>query len=224
MRKVTGNRLQVTVIIATFILLFLLPTACCLPPVRAADSTPSADVKSKLEELKKEIASKANALKQEVNKKLTNKAYVGIIKTKSTNSITLASSVGPKIVSINQDSEFTRKLKGKVKITLEGLKEEDTIAALGDIDEIGVLTAKRIVLLPTINSKKHISPSEVKTHLWGQIVTLSDKLITLKLKDSKTISVSLPKGEEVKLNNFLIILGIVNENRVFEADFVYIIH
>ena len=58
-------------------LLILLLVTCYLllpHPVAAVDSTPSAEIKAKLEELKKEIASKAAKLKQEVNRKLQNKA------------------------------------------------------------------------------------------------------------------------------------------------------
>lgn len=187
-----------------------------ISPVYAQEATTSSSVRSKLEELKKEIASKAAKLKLEVDRKLRDKAYIGSIKQKSETSITLASSRGPKIVSVNQDTEFVSNIKSKTKLTLNLLKEEDYIATLGDVDETGVLLAKRIVLLPTTNSK-------LKTQLWGQVMTLSEKLITLKLKDLKTISVSLPKEERVALNDYVITSGIVNENGVFEATFVYVI-
>lgn len=194
----------------SIIIITIITIITFIPSVYATDSTPSANVRTKLEELKKEIASKAAVLKQEVNKKLTNKAYMGNIKTKSTNSITLASSTGPKMVSINQDTEFTSKFKGKTKI----IKEEDFIGALGDVDETGVLIAKRIILLPDALKQK--------THLWGQVVGISEKLITLKRKDSKTQSVSLPKDKKVKLNNFIITTGQINEKGVFEANFAHV--
>lgn len=185
-------------------------------PVYAADSTPSADIKAKLEELKKEIASKAAKLKDEVSQKLQNKAYVGLIKVKSQTGVTLATPKGPKIVSINQDTEFVSKLKAKKSFSPKTLTLEDFVAALGDIDEAGVLTAKKIVLLPP--------PVPPKTALWGQIisVSVSEKLATLKNKDLKNIALSLPPSN-LRPNDFVILTGNFNKNQIFEAEFVYVI-
>ena len=140
-------------------------------PVYAVDSSPSADIKSKLEELKREIASKAAVLKQEVNKQLTNKAYIGKIKTKSSSAITLASKNGPRIVNINQDTEFESQLKAK-KYSQKLISEEDFIVSLGDVDENQVLTAKKFILLNPMSQT--LIP---KTYLWGQIVSVSEKLV-----------------------------------------------
>ncbi|MDP3733036.1 MAG: hypothetical protein Q8Q91_00700, partial [Candidatus Daviesbacteria bacterium] len=89
----------------------ILHTTYYILPVRAADSTPSADIKSKLEELKKEIASKAAKLKNEISRKLINKAYIGTVENKQSFSanktateITLVTKTGAKIVTINQDT------------------------------------------------------------------------------------------------------------------------
>ncbi len=196
------------------IIIIILNLIFALPAI-AADSTPSADIKSKLEELKKEIASKAAVLKQEVDKKLTNKAYIGKIKTKSATAITLASKNSPRIVNINQDTEFVSQVKGK-KYSQKLMSQEDYIAALGDIDENQVLTAKKIILLPTTNY-------QLPTHLWGQIAAISDKLVTLKDRNLKNISVSLPNQKAIKQNDFVILTGVKNKNEIFEAEFVYVI-
>ncbi|MBI4035947.1 hypothetical protein HY383_03275 [Candidatus Daviesbacteria bacterium] len=182
----------------------------------ALDSTPSADIRAKLEELKKEIASKAAKLKQEVNRKLRDKAYTGTVKSASETTLTLAASSGPKVININQDTLFENETKSKKKFTSwESISQEDYLAALGDIDETGVLTAKKIILLPpTIESK---------TFLWGKIVSISDELVTLKSKDSKNIAASLPDLSEVKLNDFVILTGAFNKNELFETEFVYVI-
>lgn len=177
-----------------------------LPPVYAADSTPSADIKIKLKELQKEIASKAAKLKVEVGRKLKNRAYVGKLKTNSSKSLTLATKTGPKIVSINQDTILPKKK----------MVEEDYLASLGDVDETGVLTAKKIIQLPTPNS-------ELKTYLWGQIISISDKLATLKTKQSKSVAISLPNGSKVKLNDFVILTGTSSKNDIFKTGFVYVI-
>lgn len=188
-----------------------------IPAVLATDSTPSADIKAKLEELKKEIASKAAKLKQEVNQKLQNKAYVGKVKTHSSSSLTLATRTGPKIVNLNQDTIYDSRIKIKQKFSAKTLAEEDDVAALGDIDDNGVLTAKKIILL---NPNPYtLNP---KSYLWGQIVSISDKLATLKDHNLKNIALSLPQSS-VKLNDFVILTGNFNKNDIFETGFVYII-
>ncbi|MBI2196939.1 hypothetical protein HYU45_05015 [Candidatus Daviesbacteria bacterium] len=205
-------------IIALFFVffVFLYPIPYTLYPTYAADSTPSADIKAKLEELKKEIASKAAKLKQEVNHKLKDKAYTGMVKASSETSLTLAAASGPKIISINQDTVFESKIKGKTKFSLKAIAEDDYIAALGDIDETGVLTAKKIILLPTPNL-------EPKTYFWGQVISISDELITLKDKNFQNVAVSLPTSATVKLKDFVILTGSKNKNEIFEAGFVYVI-
>lgn len=210
-----------------FALVFLLPiTNYQLPIVYAVDATPSADLKSKLSQLQKEIASKAGQLKQEVKKNLQNKAYVGLVKSSSATSLTLATDNGAKIVSLNQDSEFSSKNKKIAKYSLKTLKEDDFVTALGDVDENGVLTAKKIMLWPT-------PTQEAKTHLWGQVISIADELVTLITKDGKNVTISattadLEKdGQAVSLsglikNNFVIVTGVMSKNEIFSADFIYI--
>ena len=177
--------------------------------VLAADSTPSA-----LELFNREVASKAAKLKQLVDIKLKDKAYIGKVKTKSPSSITLATENGPKIVNINQDTEFDSNFKGK-KYSQKLIIEEDYLAALGDIDETDVQTARKIVLLP--------QPKTDKTYLWGQVVAASDKLITIKDRDHKSIAISLPNQSRVKISDHVILTGILGKNDIFEAEFVYVI-
>ena len=207
-------RMQVTSNIRQrFLVVILLGMTVMITPVFAAESTPSADVKSKLEELKKDIASRAAKLKLEVNRRLQNKSYVGNVKAKSQTSLTLATRTGPKIITLNQDTIFESNVKTK-KFSGKTLAEEDYLAALGDVDEIGILTARKIILLP--------KPKEIeKTYLWGKIISISDDLVTLKNRDLKNIAVSLTTT--VKLNDFVILTGTKNENDIFEAEFVYVI-
>lgn len=210
--KFKNFRFLFVILIFTFYIL-ILPTSSS---AQTSSSTPSADIKMKLEELKKEIASKAAQLKQEVNKKLKDKAYVGKVKTKSAQSLTLAASSGPKIVSINQDTIFESKIKSRAKFSQKNILDEDFIAALGDIDETGVLIAKKVILLPTIDY-------QLSTHLWGQVIAISDKLITIKNRDNKNVAVSLSSNQAVRLNEFVILTGVKTKNEIFDAEFVYII-
>lgn len=192
--------------IIVFIFTFYIVHCTFAQPVIAADATPSSDVKTKLEELKREIASKAAKLKQEVNRKLTNKAYVGKLKSKSLSSLTLSTRSGPKIVSLNQDTLLPKK----------SIAEEDYIASLGDVDETGVLIAKKVIALPQPTDKP-------KAYLWGQVVSISDRLITLKDKDLKNVAVSQPSSSNVKLNDVVILTGSIGKNDIFKTVFVYVI-
>ena len=200
---------------------YILHSTFYIPAALATNSTPSADIKIKLEELKREIASKAATLKTAIDKKLTNKAYIGKIKTKSNTAITIASKNGPRIVNINQDTEILSQVKGK-KYSQKLISEEDYIAALGDIDENQVLTAKKLILLPP-PSGTHSNQLPVKTYLWGQIVSVSDNLVILKDRNLKTTSVSLPNQKAVKLSDFVILTGSLGKNNIFQAEFVYVI-
>lgn len=215
------NRLQVLGYSICVLFLLLFPVTCTLSTISAAESTPSADIKAKLEELKKEIASKAAKLKQEVNRKLQNRAYIGKVKTKTPQTLTLATDKGPKIVNINQDTIFESKVKGSLrearkKFSQKLLAEEDFLAALGDVDETAVLTAKKLILLPRVNV-------EPKTSIWGQIVAISDKLITIKGKDLKNIAATLSNLSAIKVNDFVLLTGKLGKNEIFNGEFVYVI-
>ena len=80
-----------------------------------ASSNLSPELKVKLDELKKEIASKAAKLKLEINLRLQNKAYVGVLKSKTDSSLTLASKTGAKIITVNQDTVYESRVKSKIK-------------------------------------------------------------------------------------------------------------
>ena len=183
--------------------------------IYAVDSTPSADVKLQLEQLKIEIASKAAKFKEEVNRKLKDKAYIGKVIHPTSTTITIASKTGPKIINITQDTEYISRVKGK-KFSLKLLAEDDYIAGLGDVDETGVLTARAIVLLDpktyTLNPK---------IFLWGQVMAI-DKLLTLKDRENKYVSVS---GVNLKITDEgdIVILTGFMKAEVFEAKTTFVI-
>lgn len=198
-------------------------------PALAVDSTPSASIKAKLEELKRQIASKAAALKKEVDKKLSNKAYIGSVKTRSDKTITLASSTGPKLVTVNQDTVYETQSK-KTKYSFKALEEEDYIATLGDIDETGILIAKKIILLPT-------PAAPTKTFIWGQVVSTAEgeSSFLLRSKDLKNTTVAtssettLKRAEQeisfadIKEGDFVIATGIVGGSKILKSDFLYVL-
>ena len=200
------------------IIIFITIITVILPPAKALDSTPSADIKAKLEDLKKEIASKAAQLKQLVDQKLKDKTYIGTLKTKSASALTLATRNGPRIVNSNQDTVFESQVKGGGKFSQKTLTEEDYLAALGDVDETQVLTAKKIILMP----QPKTGSSADKTYLWGQILSISDKLVTLKDRNLKNIAVSAV-SDKISVGEFVILTGTFGKNDIFEAQFTYVI-
>lgn len=181
------------------------------PPVFATESSSSAnmsaELKVKLDEMKKEIASKAAKLKQEVNLKLQNKAFIGTLKSKTDTSLVLDSDTGTKNVTINQDTAY--------KSPLKKLVAGDYIACLGDVDDNGVLTAKKIIL--------QSPPKASSTFLWGQIISIADKLITIQTRDLRKIAVAPASLKDLNIRDFIILTGILNKNNIFQADFIHII-
>lgn len=214
MKRIKNAEFRMKNLVIIFCISFLTLNSALLTHVSAADSSPSADIKTKLDALKKEIASKAAKLKTEVDRKLKDKAYIGKIKSKTDTSLTVSVKSGTKIVTINQDTVFESDVKGK-KFSQKIMKEEDYIGALGDIDETGVLTAKKIILLPE-------PPNLPKSYLWGQISSI-DKLVNIKNKDSKNIQASIPASFSFKLNDFVILVGNKDKNDVFQAEFIYVL-
>lgn len=202
---------------ATLIILLLGMTI--VVPVFAADSTPSAAVKDKLQALQSEITSKAAKLKTEISKKLTNKAYVGVIKSKSATTLTLAGRSGTRLVNINQDTVYVPAASNPTK--KGGITEQDSIATLGDVDENGVLTARQVVYLPQPKSDQ---PQTPKIILWGQIVSISDNLMTIVDKSGKNIAVSIAKIDtNVATDQFVIVTGFLGKNDIINAQFIHIL-
>ena len=160
--------------------ILLLINILLAPLTLAQESTQSAEIDPRLNELKREIASKAAKLKAEINKKLQNKAYVGTVETViDDKNITITSNNGPRVITTTVDTIYRSQLpKSKTKVSLETIKQGDYLVALGDIDENTILTAKKIVILPSIPKK---------TIVWGQVASLDkDSLQVLDKKGNST--------------------------------------
>ncbi|MCL5409703.1 MAG: DUF5666 domain-containing protein [Patescibacteria group bacterium] len=180
--KKNRNSLHLFITIVTLAVIFsqlfafnspfsILQSIFSVPSAFAAEPTPeasqSADLKDKLKQLQAEIASKAATLKLEISKKLQNKAYVGVINVKSDNTLTLATATGTKIVTVNEFTDY----KGKTKLSFANLNSEDYVAALGDVDDNDVLTAKRIVYLT--------QPADQKIITEGKLASSTTKNFTM---------------------------------------------
>lgn len=196
---------------------------CILYPVYAQTASPSSSLKEKLKALDAEIASKAAQLLTTINRRLQNKVYVGFIKSKSNTSLTLATKSGSFIVNIN---DYTTYEVGK-KNSLASLAVDDYVAALGDIDDTDLLTAKKIIRYP--------APTNTDKQIFGGIVTTTTaQAITVRNFDSsmKTIDLNTQTsyrfGDEsadfsaIKVNKVVYVVGLTTENRL-TARLVYIV-
>lgn len=219
MTRAKGKGLSVKLII--FFLFLISPFPLTLSPVYAVDSTPSAIIQSKLNELKKEIASKAAALKQEVNRKLQNKAYAGIIKSASGSAILIIDKNGVKNIKVNQDTVFENQLSKKKALKFADLKEGQLVAGLGEIDELNNLIAKKIILIAPSNWEDAYKP---KTVLWGKVISSDENILTIKDYQGKNNAVSIKDIDiPIKMNDFTIITGYLNKTSIINATFAYVI-
>lgn len=208
------------ILIAIFLISFFINVI----NVSAIEATPSGDIKTKLKALQDEIASKAAKLKTEISSKLQNKSYWGIVKSKTDNTITLATRDGSKIISVNQDTLYSY---SKGKLSLKTINTDDFLVALGDIDDTGVLTAKKIIKTSAVEFPN------LETN-WGIVTNIGENQFTIQTKDGKNIVISIDKetnlkfGEaaadlsDIKLKKAVITVGESNKNGV-KARFVYIL-
>lgn len=217
--------------LACFVVFLLLQTINYnLQPIYAVDSSQSAsgsaDIKSKLKALQEEIASRAANMKTEVAKKLQNKAYIGQIKDKNSTSITLENN---RNVNINEFTEYV--VKSKTYTGGDGFKNialGNSIAALGDIDDKGILTAKRIIKLGA-----PIPP--LKKIIHGIVISISGGKATLKNIQGEQYSIAFDKKtdyqmgksdgklDDIRMNTWLIVVAEpLTGSDILQAKFVYI--
>jgi hypothetical protein len=192
----------------------------------AQESSPSGSLMQKLNALKEDIASKAAEIKNEVNKKVQNKAVIGPILLIETDQMTIQTITGTKTIKYD---EFTEVIGAKNKeIKVETLEEDDTIAALGDVDDKNNLVAQKIVYLekPASNSAKLIR---------GRIQKSSGNTITITDKDGQTQNIStnaqtaffLGNNEasilDAKIEQYLLTRTTPQKDGTLKARFIYFI-
>lgn len=187
--KIRSNRIQISNIRQLlFILIIVFTLGTRLPrEVFAQDSTSSATeasastiIKQKVEDLKKEIASRAANLKQTVNKKLENKMIAGKVISSEEGSLTLEGKNGPRVIKYNEYTNY-HPINAKKGSKLRPPKPEDFsagdfVVALGDLDDKSVLAAKKIV-----DSKE--TQRQESAFVWGQIESVKLPVIVIKQKD-----------------------------------------
>lgn len=225
-----SSKIQISnykLIFLLFSIFYILNTTYYIPAFAADSSqsaTMSADFKSKLKALQEGIASQAAKFKLEISQKLQNKAYIGLIESKGSDSLTLNIDQNKKQVITNEYTEFT----GKGKVSFKSLVKDDYIAALGDIDDKDVLTAKKIIQITSA------SPDE-KQIFYGQVISIDGNNINIKTKDNPNVVITTDSnttyqlGKEpassvsINVGKTIIAITIPSNDSTFKARFIYIL-
>lgn len=144
--------------------------------VYAQESSPSGTLLQKLNQLKSEIASKAAEIKNDISKKIQDKAVFGTIVNIEDGQIIIREISADRIIKYDEFTEILGIAGKKIKVTT--LEEGDQVAALGDVDDKNNLAAKRLVFLENYASQSGIL-------VWGQITKTNGQTINLKDKSGE---------------------------------------
>lgn len=160
-----------------------------------AEATDSG-VLSKLDDLKKEIASKAADLKAEVDRRIANKAVVGKPSVITTDTITLDTISGNKTIKVDEYTLYqnTSSRKTKKAFEFKNILTDDTIVALGDTDERGSLKAKKIIRVDKVKSS-------AKKYITGNIVSVEGNSLNLVTKTGSSSAVPFNSKTIIKMGS-----------------------
>lgn len=213
-------------------LINLQPTAFAAASPSAQQSptaSSSSTLLDKINEIKTKAASKAADFLSEVTKKLQNKAYIGVITSLDQEKITIKFDEDERVISTDEYTKvvFPGKTPKKLPVVSD-IQTGDFVSALGDVDDKGVLKAKRIV-------KSSPIASESSKLVWGTIQKVQGGTLTLKLIDTTDQTVtasgqtSIFLGQEeaslldLKSNRTVVVRGKESKDRILSASYIYII-
>ena len=234
MKKLKINNAKWTIkLIASFIVvlsLFVNYQLSIVNSVYAQESSPSGTLLQKLNQLKSEIASKAAEIKNDISKKIQDKAVFGSIVKIEDEQIIIRGVNGDKTVKYDEFTEILGIADKKIKVTT--LEEGDQIAALGDVDDKNNLAAKRLVFLESASWR---IASQSGILVWGQITKTNGQTIHLKDKSGEN-QIILTNNQTVfflgnneagiqdaRAEKFMAIRGTRLKDGSIRAGFVYFI-
>ncbi len=243
MKRVQNSKYRVkkTLIYMICVTLYILNSAFLIPSISAQEATgsvkaasTSSTLQQKIQALKDEVASKAASLKLEVNKQLANKLAAGQILDQTDTKIVVNTldlnprgSTKSQNILINEYTDYLDNLKPKSKvIEVDDLAIGDFIVGLGDMDDQGTLTAKKVLLIT--------KPEFNKTITWGTISEIKPGSLSIKNKDHQTDTFIINKNtkiqrgteeattEDLAINKTVTISSVTEENKA-NATYIYII-
>lgn len=222
-------------LILFFLFFYFLSSIFHIPRALAVEATSSSksanlpqSLVDKINELKKEIASKAANLKNEVDKKLSNRIVVGVITQVDleSNKISIQSGNDTKVVAINDYTAFQNDLKKTSKVSIKDFSKDDFIVALGDLDDKNILNAKKLI--------KTTQPKNKVVILAGQVLSTNNPNFNLLTKDNQNLTVETTANTDIFVNTteaafsdikpkiFLITVGEKTSDKIQSSDFIYI--
>lgn len=207
-----------------FLILYLLVLnqLMTVPVMAQTPATQSAEIQSKLKDLESEIASKASQLKDQISKKLQNRAFIGSISSVDASGMEIRVGLNDKKVTFKDYTVYS----GKKVTDQTDLKVGDPVAALGDVDPDEVLSAKKIIKLSSVPT--------VKTITYGHITANDSHGIILTTLDNKQHSISTDKYTDIysdqgrvksgaiKTGTAVIVSGIINQDNSIQASLIYL--
>ncbi|RJP46530.1 MAG: hypothetical protein C4584_01465 [Armatimonadetes bacterium] len=203
--------LKINQIFLLFLTVSLIVSVFYPPFIQAAEPTktasPSADRTAKMEALQKDIASKAATFMADIQRKLQNRIIVGVIKSKSADSLIIATKDGSRIVALNEDTEYLIPAKeGKDKeARLKDLEVEDYIVVLGNMDETESITAKKVI-------KRVLPESQERFVMYGEIIVLDGLTATIKTKNHQEQEIVFSLNKDVIYKN--------SKNKILSKNFL----
>ena len=217
------TKFQALLAIAVLFTFYFLHSTFLIQPVLAADSSQSATLQSELSQLKQEIASKAAALKSQIDKKIENKAIPGLIQSKTDSQIIITTTDRNQIVLIDKFTNY--QYQGKVSTSVS---KDDFVVALGDIDDKNNLVARAIVKMPE-------PPQDLTKYILGKVETASASGILMTQENGRNLGVTVSRNTDYQMSgktassksvaegDKIIAVGpIVPESGELSAGFIYI--
>jgi hypothetical protein len=201
------------------ITLFTLITLVITPLTFAAESSSSADLQSKINQIKAQIASKAAEIKKEVNQKIANKVFAGRVSTKEGSKITLSTSI-PRVIITDDYTDISYE-----KGLTQAINKDNYIIGLGDMDDKGNLIAKKLL---------KVSPPRELTVISGRIKSSSESAIIIDKDQGNDLVIKISKDTDVLFggkegsikdanpSRVLIVSGFENSDKTINARFIYI--
>ncbi len=206
-------------------LVFIQPVLA-LDASASAEASTSADVTDKIKLIKEEVASKAAKLKVEVNQKMQNKVFVGSVTRVASDKIILNTRTGTYSIVINEYTLYGSDDPKFKKYSFKNVEEGDYIAALGDVDDKNIMTAKKIQLQVTTK----VSPL---VQFWGRVQSINGGGLQILKNDNSiqkvitTLKTSYQQGineatfADIKQNLYIAGVGKKTADQLV-ADFIYI--
>jgi hypothetical protein len=197
--------------------------------VPSPTASASGTLAQKINELKEKAASKAADFIAQVTKKLQNKAYFGIISSIDNDTVKISFQNHDFITQTNEYTAYVATGKSAKKIaSLKDLSKGDFVSALGDVDEKGVLKAKKLIKSPAV-------ASDSANLVWGQVEKVVGGTITVKLPDTTSqIITSFGKSPiflgqnegslaDLKIGRTIIARGKMTSNAGLTSTYIYIV-